>query len=679
MLVSWDWLSQYVKLDDPPAVVAERLSLHGLNHDGSSAVDGDVALDLEVTSNRPDCLSHIGVARELAAIYGDQLTLPAPHGNGKSPPLTDQFRVDIECPALCHRFTARLVRGVRVAASPPWLVRRLRTIGVAAVNNVVDISNYVMFECGQPLHTFDFAKLRGGRIIVREPRAGESLVAIDHRTYALQPGMCVIADAERAVGLGGVMGGAETEVSPTTRDVLIEAAWFDPATIRATARRLNLHSPASFRFERGIDPAQIQWASLRCAELLVELGGGQLADGWLDVGTAPPAAPLVTLRIGQLRRLLGVDIPIDRAAAILNGLGFEIKVRRVAELTVEPPSWRRDVTREADLVEEVGRIFGYEHVPDRVPIAMIASHARPADEKLARVRRYATAAGFDEAMTSSVVPAAWSDIISPWSDEPALELEHPMLGVLDKASHNVGAVKLLRRSLLPSLLEARRINEHKNNHEIELFEIAKVYLARTAGLPDERLVIGWASERPYADLKGIVESLPTALNATVQPQAESLAHPLFAEACAWVVDGRRIGLCGQVSPWGQKQFGLRRGATVAELLIEPLVESIVMVPQHRDPSPFPPIERDFNFVVADAVRWAELAATVRAAAGTVAESVTYRETFRDPARDGPGKKRLLVTLVLRSPTATLTAQEADEISQRVVAACRDRHQAHLIQ
>ncbi len=288
MLISWNWLNEYVKLDVTPAELAERLMMAGLNHEDTHAVGDDLAINLEVTSNRPDCLGHVGIAREAAVLFDRPLTIPKAQPRSGAPRVAELTQVRVDNPRECPRYTARVVRGVKVGPSPPWLVKRLATIGIGAINNVVDITNYVLMECGQPLHAFDLAKLAGRQIVVRQARAGETFLAINHKTYTLDEAICVIADEKRAVGLGGVMGGADTEVSGRTTELLIEAAEFDPLSIRNTARKLNLHSDSSYRFERGLDPQGVDWASRRCVELILELAGGELAEG-VD-RRRPPAA-----------------------------------------------------------------------------------------------------------------------------------------------------------------------------------------------------------------------------------------------------------------------------------------------------------------------------------------------------------------------------------------------------
>ncbi|MBX6316139.1 MAG: phenylalanine--tRNA ligase subunit beta, partial [Isosphaeraceae bacterium] len=279
MIVSWNWLTQYVRLDMPVEVLTERLALAGLNHEATAEVGGDLAIDLEVTSNRPDCLSHLGVAREIAVLFDRGLCEPNPRPPTSGPPVETKTAVVVEAADLCPRFTARLVSGVTVGESPWWLRKRLETIGVRPISNVVDVTNYVLFECSQPLHAYDFDKLAGRRLIVRRARGGETLTAINNKVYELEPDMLVIADAERPVGLAGVMGGLDTEIGSNSTNVLIEAAQFDPMSVRRTARALGLSSPSSYRFERPMDPERTDWASRRCAELILETAGGTLHPG----------------------------------------------------------------------------------------------------------------------------------------------------------------------------------------------------------------------------------------------------------------------------------------------------------------------------------------------------------------------------------------------------------------
>ena len=668
MIVSWNWLKQYVPLDIPVAELERRLMMAGLNHEGTSEVDGDLAVDFEVTSNRPDCLGHLGIAREAAVLFGLPLQMPAAQVREGAARVEELVKVRIDCPDLCYRYTARLVRGVKVAPSPAWLASRLQTVGLAPVNNVVDISNYVLMECGQPLHTFDFGRLKQGEIVVRRPRPNETIEAIDHKTYALGPEMCLIADARDAVAIGGVMGGASTEISSRTRDVLVEAAEFAPLSIRNTARLLNLHSDSSYRFERKIDPEGVDWASRRCCELILELCGGELAAGVVDVGRQPPARAPVVLRFSQLKRILGIDIDPQRVREILAALGNQETAADQKQVTVVPPSWRRDLTREIDLVEEVARIHGYEQIPEDVRVPMAPSIRSREDRVLGQVRQVLTACGFDEAMTLSVVDEPLSAAFSPWSDQPALQSQTPIRGA-DR----------LRRSVVPSLLAARRTNQSLSNPEIELFEIAKVYLPRPGQLPVEDVVISLNSSRPFEFVKGVVESLLESLHVAGRLDAAPAGCELLdpEQSCRLLLDGKLLGFLGSVRGPALRQFELRGETLVAELRFAVLAEAANLVPRYEPLPLYPAVSRDLNFVVSESVRWADVARTVQATAGAYFESLTYLDTYRDPQRLGEGKKSLLMTLGLRWKQGTLTSQEADRVRDEIVSACQREHGAQL--
>lgn len=671
MIVSWKWLQEYVDLRMMPDELAHRLAMAGLNHESTTAVADDWAIDLEITSNRADCLGHLGVAREVSVLWQTPLRLPPvelPPGKVAANQLTS---VRIDCPELCARYTARVIRGIKIGPSPAWLANRLRTLGIAVINNVVDVTNYVMMECGQPLHAFDFDRLQGGQIIVRAARPDEPFTAIDHHTYTLQSSMCVIADASQPVALGGVMGGATSEVSASTRNILLEAADFAPLAIRTAARSLKLHSPSSYRFERGVDPAGIDWASRRACQLILDLAGGELAQGSVDVQTraVAPAAPIV-LRWAQFKRILGIDLDRDLVLRILRDLGLQVQSTDPPSATFVSPSWRRDLTREIDLIEEVARINGYDQIPEDVGVPMAPSNRQDSHRVLSRVRQVLTACSFDEAMTVSVVDERASGSFSPWTERAPIRSSIPMLRGAD----------CLRRSLIPSLLEARRVNESLANDPIELFETAKVYLPTPAGLPEEQLMLAITSGRDFRHLKGVIEAILTALHVP----GELVAEPYSAEfldpqnSSQLRLDGQLLGFLGAVSKAGRKEVGLRRETTVAEIKLALLPHLCQLIPQAQPLSPYPAIDFDFNFIVAEAVRWSELARTVRTAAGPCLEGISYHETYRDPQKDGAGRKRLIFAVRLRSLDRTLSGEEAEAVHEAIIAACVEQHAAQLL-
>ena len=677
MLVSWNWLKDYVPLTITPAELTERMMMAGLNHESTEALGSDFAIDLEITSNRPDCLGHIGIAREAAVLTGLPLKFSEaalPTTKHAADRILDDVQnytsVLVQCPDLCPRYTARLIRGVKVGISPSQIAVRLALVGQPVINNVVDITNYVLMECGQPLHAFDFDKLGGRRITVRRAKAGEQLEAIDHKTYTLEPEMCVIADESRPVALGGVMGGAATEVSKATVDVLIEAAQFAPLSIRATARKLKLHSPSSYRFERGTDPEMVDWASRRCCELILKHAGGELVEGVIDIGPARSKRSPITLRLSQLKRILGIDVPADAVRRILTALGCAEQSAGGQQVITVPPSWRRDLEREIDLIEEVARVHGYDKIPEDVNVPMAASHKPDADRVLAKVRGVLTAGGFDEALTASVVSERWDGAFSPWTDQPPLVTNSPMLENADR----------LRRSLVPSLLDVRRTNESLSNSVIELFEIARVYLPTTGELPHEQPTLAAVSGRGFLGVKGMVEAILETLHITLPLELADFSHELLraGQASELKLGGQRLGFLGDVSPAGQKSFGLRGAATILEIDLSLLAAKAALVPKYAEQSLYPTISRDINLIVEESIRWADLAATARGAAGPDLERLDYLDTYRDPQKDGPNKKRLLFSLTFRAKDRTLTGEEADAVRDAVIAACQQRHGAKLL-
>jgi len=698
MIVSWKWLKEYVELPMPLEELTERLTLSGLNLEGLAKVGDDWAIDLEVTSNRPDCLGHIGVAREVALLWNGQLVVAMPQPQEAGPEVDRLVRVTVDCPDLCPRYTARVIRGVKIGPSPPWLADRLRTLGVAVINNVVDISNYVMMECGQPLHAFDFSKLAGGQLVVRQAQPGESFTAIDHRQYELSSDTCVIADLRRPVALAGVMGGAETEISADTTDLLIEAADFAPLSVRSTARQLNLHSPSSFRFERGVDWPGIEWASRRCSELILKLAGGELATGMIDLGAAPSTRTEIKLRFNQLERILGITVPRDRVRGILTALGgHETHACDHCVKTI-PPTWRADLTREIDLVEEVARIHGYDKIPEDASVKLIASARSREDTVWDTVSDTMVALGYSEAMTLSAVTRQWIDCFRPWTTTAPLATATPVL----RRAH------CLRQSLVPSLLAARRTNETLSNRVIELFEVANVYLPDSAGMPEELRLLALTSGTGFFEVKGCLEELLRTLapqrqlvvqrwddrlfaagrgcrlriSPAPQPSEADISGPhpsgpelsqtgqqaLGSSGRQQDILGRPWGVLGELSAWGLEQFELRGRSTVAEIDLGPLVNGAQLVRSASRLSAYPPVHRDLNVVFQESVDWADVERIARRQAGSCLERIEYQETYRDSGRLGPGKKSLLFSIQLRSPEGTLTREQADQVRTRIVTA-----------
>ena len=673
MLVSWDWLKQYVALDVSAEIFADRLTMTGLNLEECHDVAGDTCIDFEVTSNRPDCLGHLGIAREAAVVYNKPLKVPAADPKTGATPVGSATSVVNECPDLCSQYHARVIRGVKVGPSPAWLQRRLQTVGIASINNIVDITNYVLMECGQPLHAFDMDKLHGHRIVVRRAKAGEKLQAIDHKEYVLAPDMCVIADADHPVALAGVMGGAETEITSVTKNVLVEAALFAPLSIRNTSRRLKLHSDSSYRFERALDPHGPEWASRRCCELILELAGGELLNGSVFAGMQPPAecAP-ITLRFAQIRRILGMEIPNEEAVRILTALGLTLVGAAAADtVTFVPPSNRRDLSREIDLIEEVARIHGYDQLPADVNVPLCLSHKSHRDRVVDRVRSTLTGAGFYEAITVSLVSEREAAIFRPRGDVTPLAIDHS----------DFRETSLLRQTLVPSLLGSRRANERRGTFGAQLFEIASVHLSADKTLPhaqSEPTMVGFVSGKSFAEIKGVVQELAARVNPSAQIVVRPSSIPQFTEGrgAEVLLNGQFWGWLGELDRAVAGQLDLRDPVTVAELDLGVLESVADLVPKFKPLPTYQSSSRDLNFVLDDPVTWSELDAVVRGAAGPLLESIGFGGQYRGK-QIPEGKKSYLVTLMYRSPERTLTSDEVEAAQQSVIAACQTQLGATL--
>lgn len=685
MIVSLDWLSDYVDLP-PTDDLTERLLLAGLNHESTETVGADTAVDLEVTSNRPDCLGHVGVAREVAVLYDRPLRIPP--AELPEPAAAPTVAVEIWAGDICPFYSARVIRGVTIGPSPDWLVRRLATVGVASVNNVVDITNYVMLECGQPLHAFDLTRLAGRRIVIRRAEVGEPFVAINHKRYELTDEMCVIADAERAVALAGVMGGADTEITGATTDILVESAQFAPLPVRTAARRLVLGSPSSYRFERGPDPATVSWASRRAAALILELAGGQLDGPVVEAGQLACRPATITLRPGRVAEVLGVEVPLPRQWEILRLLGFVEQHTETDETRWLAPTWRRDCWREIDLVEEIARIEGYDRVPENVAITARPTQ-RSARERLVRMAaEVCVAAGFCEAMTRSVVAEPLEAWGSPWGDAAALVCRPPLVRGADR----------LRRTLLPSLAEARAGSLAAGAAHGDLFEIARAYLQRTAAATgadspvEEPLLLAALTGGDFFRAKGLAAAILRRIGLAESAAAEladgpgkpieaavgyrPLSSELFAPGraaeivlCRPDAPDQRIGLVGELAAPLCQASGLTPPVAAIELRLDGLEFLADAEPVRFPLSALPAIDRDINLVVAESVPWAAVVAAIESVGCRELEGVRLGDIWRDDERLGPGKKSIVISLRLRSHEATLSADQANSLVAGMVAAC----------
>jgi phenylalanyl-tRNA synthetase beta chain len=639
---------------------------------------GDTVVEVEITPNRGDWASMLGLAREVRAHFGGALRLPPCEPPEAGAAAAAAARLSIEDAEGCPRYVARVVRGVRVAPSPRWLADRLAAAGLRSLNAVVDVTNLVLLELGQPLHAFDLAALRGGEVRVRRAGPGEKLVTLDGQTRSLEPHDLVIADAERALAVAGVMGGAESEVTEATRDVLIESAQFHPTRIRRTARRLGLHSEASYRFERGVDPEGVARAADRAARLLAELCGGTVAPGRVEThGTPLPRSAEVRLDPARVNRLLGTDLAPARVAELLERADFAVR-HEAQKLVAAVPSWRSDVHRPEDLVEEVARLHGYDRIPATLPEAPLRPALRPARLRaLETLRNTLAGQGLLECVTLPFVSAADADRLG--------------LAAGDRRRSSVGLANplveeesRLRTSLAPSLLRAARQNLDRQADEVRLFEISPVFLARGRGeLPDEPLFaagILTQAERPtlwqpreriplFFLAKSIAERAVFDLGYApwCRPGDEGGSEPfLHPGVSVWIGVGDRVlGSIGELHPEAAAHFDLDVPCALFELDVTALLAAPGRARAFREPSRQPRVRRDVAVLLDRDRRAGEVLEAIRRAAGPELVSAEIFDRY-EGAGVPEGKVSLAFRVTFQRQDRALTESEIAGRMERVV-------------
>ncbi len=644
----------------------------------------DHVLEVEITPNRPDCLSVVGVARELAALTGAPFRLPATAVKESDEPVAGLARVRIEAPDLCHRYTVRVISGVRVGPSPAWLAARLRAVGLRPISNVVDVTNYVMWEIGHPLHAFDHAQVAEATIVVRRAQPDERFTTLDGKERALPADTLVIADPEKAVGIAGVMGGANTEVSDGTTRVLLEAAWFLPGSIRRTARALGLTTDAAYRFERGADIEALVDASDRAAQLIADLGGGTVARGLVDAHPAPRARVRVPLRLARVRRVLGVAPPRAEAERILGGLGLGVHVRGDDELEVEVPSFRRDLSMEDDLVEEIIRIWGYDKLPSTVPGGAIRLTQLPEGlRQAAAVRRTLVGAGLSEIVTYSFSDPAYDEVLRPPAAPRPLVLRNPL-------SRDAS---LLRYNPLEGVLGAIAINLRKQQPSVRVFELTKVF-EPAPGLPHEPrwLAVGLAGARhtpawwatapsesragavDVYDAKGLAELVLDALGVPAPTVRAVIGAGVkgFEPDCHGVLtsEGLTVAEFGEIAEDVRRLYDIDVPVFAALLPLDEVLRVTPPVVRYRPLPRYPTVQRDVAFVIGAlrSLTAAEIEGVIRAEAGPLLRQLTLFDvfTFED------GRRSLAWRMTLQAEDRTLTDDETNAIQERVAREVAER-------
>jgi phenylalanyl-tRNA synthetase beta chain len=684
--VLYNWLKEFVEVPETPQEIASRLALSGTNIASVENGRHGAVIDAEVTSNRPDCLGLLGIARELGAIYRLPLKPVVPHPvESMAAKAADAVRVKIDAPELCGRFTARVIRGVKIQPSPSWLKERLEAVGIASISNVVDISNYAMLELGHPLHTFDYDRVRDHSIVVRRAKPGEKIKTLDGFGRTLDASICVVADGDglRSVGIGGIMGGGETEISFSTKNVLVECAWFDPITVRRAARSLKLHTEASTRFGRGADPEMAEVASRRASELILQLAGGELLSGVVDVYPGKRAPKKITVTRAEFLRVMGADVPDKEVEAILSALGFApVRVDNnrgaanslLAAWQCTKPSWRADVEREIDLIEEIARIYGLNKFPPRLPAARQGSARLAYYEAETRLRERLIGLGYQEILTIPHVAAERNDLFRPADVVPA-KLGNPL-----SEEANV-----LRSTGVVSMAGAIEWNLNHGQRNARLFEIASHYrLVDSKPVETRVLTIGAtgaarpqglyepAREYIFPDLKGDLDAV-AALSGGFRwdPAAADWLNPA-ARGCVFL--GREgnqpLGVAGQLARRVAEKLKFRQDVFFAEIALGPLYCMYFGVKNNRryEPLPkFPAVERDFSLLLDDRKTFAQVIQAIEALGIAEISSIEAVDLFR--GKNVPaGKYSLLVRVTLQSREATFAEAQINDFSARIVAA-----------
>jgi phenylalanyl-tRNA synthetase beta chain len=639
----------------------------------------ETIFDLEITWNRPDCLSIIGIAREFAALLGRPVKLPDAAFPENGQPVETLAAVRVEDPALCPRYTARVLTGVKDGPSPVWMQRRLEQCGVRPISLIVDVTNYVMLECGQPLHAFDYHRVADHTIVVRRARAGETMRTLDNLERKLDDQMLVIADPRAAVAVAGVMGGAGSEIAVGSTDaVLLESATFDAPSVKRTSTLLALKTESARRFERTVDPGLADWASRRATALLVQHGGATVARGVIDADSRPAGPRRVTLRYRRCREVIGVFLEEDRIIQILGALGLRLVERTADFATFAIPSWRVDLEIEADLIEEVARMHGLAAIPDQAPQSVAVADADDAGVRaVALCRQTLLGLGFTEAMHYSFLSVGELDAFDRRTAARRLVLPNPV-----SADYAV-----MRDSLLPQLVGALGRNFARQADAVMLFEMGRVYWRDAQGKPceEERVSIGLCGpagrgaldrRRPVSNeeaalwLKGAAESLAAALRAgvvTLRPAA----HPAMEAAWAAeiLLDGEAVGMLGLLGASLRHPYRMTGPLAVAELKLLPLLANVARVKPAQNVPPFPAVRRDLAFVAPGAVQHGQIVAAIRAAGAGNLTGVTLFDIF-ESKEIGRGKRSLAYALEFRSPDRTLTDDEVNLSLQKIIQALK---------
>lgn len=638
----------------------------------------DTVFELEVTPNRPDSLSMIGIARELAALYGKPLRKPVPAISETATSVNNEATVRVENAADCPCYTARVLHNIQIGPSPEWMKDRLEKAGIRSINNVVDITNYVMLETGHPLHAFDLRQIKGRFIEVRRARPGEKMATLDGIERELETSMLVIADSERPVALAGVMGGAGSEIQNDTTSVLLEAATFDPATVRYASRKLMLFTDSSYRFERGVNAETVDWASRRAAQLLIELAGAALCRDVINVSAPLRELTIINLRLDRVRSLLGLNIPDERIVEVLRSIELETGAPVSGAIAVTIPRFRPDLEREVDLIEEVARLHGLDNIPHE---PSKASPNPKADDlsvrQIGKLREHAISLGLQEIVTYSLVSEALLNAFDPGDASSRIALPRPV--TTDQA--------ILRTSLTPQLIETLGRNRARQVTQTAVFEIGKIYhrddqekygetrrlgvglmgRPRTSGVVQRKPPM---REEMFAWIKGLWERI-AGLNGIEDWRIEPVAKPFFEPGYGYalVIDGKSAGWLGLIDQAIRKEWRINEPVGVLEVDAAPVAHRAQTRAQYRAIPPYPSVSRDVALVADTSLHHETIVAAIRKNSPPELEHIELFDIFTGDAV-GKGKRSLAYSLIYRSPSGTLTDEVVNGYHEHIKKALK---------
>ncbi len=648
----------------------------------------DTLLEINVTPNRGDCLSHIGIAREISALFDRPLTPPDVSAAPAGKAIEEVTSVSIMAPDYCPRYSARLIRGVTIGPSPLWLRQRLHSVGIRSINNVVDVTNFVMMEYGQPLHAFDFDTLAGRRIVVRTALPNERMTTLDGQERALTPEMLVIADGKKGVALAGVMGGLETEIQASTKNILLESACFEPGCIRRTAKSLSLSSEASMRFERGVNIEGVLKANDRAALLIQELAGGEIVPGWIDEYPQPLNIQPIILDTLKTSRFLGVAVSTAKVIEISHRLGLTAVLKEKDLVAITPPAFRRDLIRPVDLTEEVARMIGYDRIPATIPNTSSKSRKQPKTISVRKkIKAILTGLGFDEIITYSFISEEHSSIFL----DSRSSADHPFVRINNPISEDQSVMRI---SLIPGMLMTMMKNWAQRNLNLRLFELGKVFSAsadiNTLPVETNRLSILWTGRRypeshyfkadpvDYFDLKGVMEALFQGLNIENYSLLPDSPSPCFSPGKYVRIEGqgKPLGEMGEISPRARALFDLKETAFLLDLNLDLLLPKALEVSIFKPWPRFPEITRDMALIIDENIPWKEIKNEILSSREPLIEEVELFDLYHGkPIPEG--KKNMGVRIHYRSPEKTLSDEGVNAIHDQLLKMVLEKFRATL--